>query len=51
MTSYMPFVDSLPEGLSQKEIQQEYGGRNGDRFAAKLRRIEEKITACPGYSP
>ena len=50
LTQFLPPVDGLEEGLTQTQLEEQFGGSNGDRFQSRLRRIQERISLCPGFA-
>jgi hypothetical protein len=49
VASYMPQVDSLPEGISAKGLTSQYGSKTDPRFLKRLREIDQSILLLPGY--
>ena len=47
LSSYMPSVADLPEGISQEKFEQEYGGLIGERFQALEREIDQRLEDLP----
>lgn len=49
VADYMPPVEGLPEKLSARQLIDEYGGQEDDRFLGKLREVDERVLALPPY--
>jgi hypothetical protein len=47
--SFMPEIDSLPDGLSAKDLKSQFGIKTDPRFAKKLREIDQSVLLLPGY--
>lgn len=47
--SFLPKVDSFPEGISAKDLAAQYGPKTDPRFAKQLRDIDQQILLSPGY--
>ena len=46
---YFPPAEDLPEGLSDAEFQQQFGGVGGDSYEQMLSEIDRRISACGIY--
>ena len=49
VASYMPEVDSLPDGISAKDLNSQYGAKTDPRFLKRLREIDQSVLLLPGY--
>jgi hypothetical protein len=49
VASYMPVVDSLPDGISAKELNSQYGVKTDPRFLKRLTEIDQSVLLLPGY--
>lgn len=49
VASFVPQVDSLPEGISAKDLGLKYGNKNDPRFLNQLKDIDQRISVLPGY--
>jgi hypothetical protein len=49
VASYMPEVDSLPDGVSAKDVTSQYGEKTDPRFLKRLREIDQSVLLLPGY--
>jgi hypothetical protein len=49
VASYMPEIDSLPDGLAAKDLNSQFGVKTDPRFAKKLREIDQSVLLLPGY--
>jgi hypothetical protein len=49
VASYMPDVDSLPDGISAKDLNSRYGAKTDPRFLKRLQEIDERVLLLPGY--
>jgi hypothetical protein len=47
--SYMPEVDSLPDGILEKDLKLKYGAKTDPRFLKQLREIDQRVLLLPGY--
>jgi hypothetical protein len=46
---FFPPVADLPEGLSDAELQSQYGGVDGEGYNRIMKEIERRIAACAAY--
>jgi hypothetical protein len=49
VSTYVPSVDGLPEGLSLAELASQFGTQEDDRFRDKLRAIDQRLRDLPPY--
>ncbi len=49
VASYMPEVDSLPDGISAKDLSSQFGGKTDPRFLKQLQEIDQHVLLLPGY--
>jgi hypothetical protein len=49
VASYMPEIDSLPDGMSAKDLGSQYGGKTDSRFLKQLQEIDQHVLLLPGY--
>ncbi len=49
VASYMPEVDSLPDGISAKDLNLQYGAKTDARFVKRLQEIDQSVLLLPGY--
>jgi hypothetical protein len=49
VASYMPEVDSMPDGISAKDVNSKYGDKTDSRFLKMLREIDQSVLLLPGY--
>ena len=49
VASYMPAVESLPDGISAKDLSSQYGAKTDPRFLKRLREIDQSVLLLPGY--
>jgi hypothetical protein len=49
VASYMPEIDSQPDGISAKDLNLQYGTKTDPRFLKRLQEIDQGILALPGY--
>jgi hypothetical protein len=50
VASYMPEVDSLPDGISAKDLNAQYGAKTDPRFLKRLQEIDQQVLRLPGYT-
>ena len=50
VASYMPEVDSLPDGISAKDLNSQYGAKTDPRFLKQLREIDQRVSASSRLS-
>lgn len=50
-SDFMPEGSDLPEGLSDEEFQQVYGGVAGDRYQRVVEEIDRRIGECEAFRP
>ncbi len=46
VANFFPEIDELPEGLSQVEFQQEYGGLGGEKTGLIVLEIQKRLSKC-----
>jgi hypothetical protein len=49
VSSYMPEIDSLPDGISARELNLKYGDKADPRFLKQLQEIDQRVLLLPGY--
>jgi hypothetical protein len=49
VASYLPEVDSLPDGISAKDFSSQYGTKTDPRFLKRLQEIDQHVLRLPGY--
>jgi hypothetical protein len=49
LLDYLPGILGLDEGIDEKRLREEFGGRTGTRMRSKLDRIRARVNACPAY--
>ena len=47
---FVPSLEGFPEGMSNEEVVDRYGGKGDPRFEAVLNQIDERIDALPPYA-
>ncbi len=48
---FVPQAGDLPEGISDAELQSQYGGVGGDKYNQLIQEIERRISDCEAYQP
>jgi hypothetical protein len=51
VASFVPNTNGLPEKLSAKEFEAQFGTKDDQRFIAQTKLIDERIAGLPGYKP
>jgi hypothetical protein len=49
VSTFMPEISKLPEGLTAVELDSQFGSQDDDRFANQLRAIDQRIQLLPPY--
>jgi hypothetical protein len=49
VASYMPEIDSMPDGVSAKDLSSKFGDKTDPRFLTRLREIDQSVLLLPGY--
>jgi hypothetical protein len=49
VVSYMPEINSLPDGISAKDVKLHYGDKSDPRFLKRLWEIDQSVLLLPGY--
>jgi hypothetical protein len=49
VASYMPEIDSLPDGISAKDLKLKFGTKTDPRFLKQLQEIDQRVLLLPGY--
>jgi hypothetical protein len=49
VASYMPEIDSLPDGISAKDLNLKFGNKNDSRLLKQLQEIDQHVLLLPGY--
>jgi hypothetical protein len=49
VASYMPEVDSMPDGISAKDLNAKYGDKTDPRLLKQLQEIDQRVLLLPGY--
>ena len=50
VASYMPEIDSLPDGISAKDLKSQYGAKTDPRFVKRLKEIDQSVLASSRLS-
>lgn len=49
VASFVPELDSLPDGVTAKDFATQFGDKDDPRFVKKLRELDERTLLLPGY--
>jgi hypothetical protein len=49
VASYMPEIDSLPDGISATDLKLKFGDKNDPRFLKQLQELDQRVLLLPGY--
>jgi hypothetical protein len=49
VASFMPDIDALPDGISAKDLNLQFGVKTDPRFLKRLKDIDQSVLLLPGY--